>query len=447
MKWTTTLLPLAALSHAVVLPSEHLKIQNPASLLDRLSGKTRQLAEHIEHVVSQIGENALDVAFRTADFEWQESLAAGWLDSAKHLAGEVMNGHHGKHGKHGKHGHHDKPNRTIYELINESKYTTTLARYINEYPDIVEALNGTARNMTIFAPTDEAFEKLPKACKPSKELIKKILAYHISPDFYPAGRVLVTHTIPTTFGEEHLGGQPQRLRLGLGLKGLTVNFYARIVAVDIFGTNGVIHGVDHVIMLPVQASKLVSLLPSEFSTFELALEKTELWQGFAGQHHNGATLFAPSNWAFTKLGHRLNMFLFSAHGKKYLKAILQYHFVPRHTLYSDAYYPAKHDDDGTEGLTEGLRDIPKGKYHLDLETDLAGKSLSVDIARFGGFISMKVNGFASVSVQDGIARDGVVHELESVLLPPKVPGGAFDVLTEDMSVDDLVARLDEHLEL
>lgn len=197
-------------------------------------------------------------------------------------------------------------------------------------------------------------------------------------------------------------------------------------------------------MLPVQASKLVSLLPSEFSTFELALEKTDLWKGFAGEHHNGATLFAPSNWAFTKLGHRLNMFLFSEHGKKYLKAILQYHFVPRHTLYSDAYYPAKHDDDDD---TKGFPHIPKGKYHLDFDTDLKGKSLSVDIARFGGFISMKVNGFASVSVQDGIARDGVVHELDSVLLPPKAPGGDYEELTEDMSVEDLMARLDEHLEL
>lgn len=240
MKWITTLLPLAALSQAIVLPNEDLtdrilrESQKPATLLDRLSDKTRELAAKVEGLVSQIGENALDVALQTADFDYDVSLAGGWLDSAKHLAGEVINGHHGKHGKHGHHGHHHgKSNRTIYELINESKYTTTLAKYINEYPDIVEALNGTARNMTVFAPTDEAFEKLPKDCKPSKDLIKKILAYHISPDFYPARRVLVTHTIPTTFGEERLGGQPQRLRLGLGWKGLAVNFYARIIAVDI----------------------------------------------------------------------------------------------------------------------------------------------------------------------------------------------------------------------
>lgn len=95
-------------------------------------------------------------------------------------------------------------------------------------------MNGTAANYTVFAPTDKAFEKIPKHHhKSSKELIKKVLSYHVSADFYPAGRVLVTHTIPTIVSEESLGGEPQRLRVGLGLKGLAVNFYSRIIAINI----------------------------------------------------------------------------------------------------------------------------------------------------------------------------------------------------------------------
>lgn len=86
----------------------------------------------------------------------------------------------------------------------------------------------------VFAPTDKAFEKIPdKAPKPSKEELKKILLYHVSEDFYPAGKVLVTHTIPTLLSVETLGIGPQRLATEIGLKGLTVNFYSRIVAIDI----------------------------------------------------------------------------------------------------------------------------------------------------------------------------------------------------------------------
>merc|ERR1712098_980495 len=210
------------------------------------------------------------------------------------------------------------------------------------------------------------FEKLPKGHKkPSKELIKKVLAYHVSPDFYPAGRVLVTHTIPTALGEDSLGGNPQRLRVGI----------------NIFGTNGVIHGVDSLILPPPPAYKIIELVPSEFSTLELALVKTGLDKALADAPHAGGTLFAPSNWAFQKLGPRINAFLFSKYGEKYLKALLKYHVVANQTLYSDAFYKEKSSSGEGEVGEDG---IPKGYFHVDLPTLLEDKSLSIDVARYGG---------------------------------------------------------------
>ena len=136
----------------------------------------------------------------------------------------------------GKKGHHHKPNKTIYELVSESKYTTKLAALINEYDDLVKILNGTAANYTLFAPIDSAFDKIPdKAPKPSKEELLDILLYHASSEFYPAGRVLVTHTVPTLLDGKDIGGKPQRLSTNIGFKGLTVNFYSRIIAIDIVG--------------------------------------------------------------------------------------------------------------------------------------------------------------------------------------------------------------------
>ena len=121
-------------------------------------------------------------------------------------------------------------------MIAGSKYTTKLAALINEFPGLVELLNGTAANYTVFAPTDKAFEKIPEhAPKPSKEELKKVLSYHVSPEFFPAGRVLVTHTIPSLLNVDTLGIGPQRLATEISLKGLTVNFYSRIIAVDIVG--------------------------------------------------------------------------------------------------------------------------------------------------------------------------------------------------------------------
>ncbi|KAK0110094.1 hypothetical protein ONS95_002750 [Cadophora gregata] len=486
MKFATTLLPLAVISTAFVIPDEELTNQiliesskKPQTFLDRVSGNIDSVWSGVEETFKDavaFSENAIDNAINVASeitenakttFECHHSMtkfdAQAWIDSAVSSVEDIdifdhphhrPPPHHGPpHHKppHHRHGHHP-PNKTVYELIASSKYTTKLAKLINEYPDLVKTLNGTAANYTVFAPTDKAFEKLPKGHKkPSKELIKKVLAYHVSPDFYPAGRVLVTHTIPTALGEDSLGGNPQRLRVGINLfHGLSVNFYSRIVAVNIFGTNGVIHGVDSLILPPPPAFKIIELVPSEFSTLELALVKTGLGKSLADAPHEGGTLFAPSNWAFKKLGPRINGFLFSKYGEKYLKALLKYHIVANQTLYSDAFYKEKAlvgeaGGRDSEGRKVGEEGIPKGYFHVDLPTLLEDKSLSVDVARYGGFITIKINGFSSVAVQDGIAKDGVIHVVSSVLIPPKTPGGVQEV-EEDMDVEELKERLENFVQ-
>src|SRR5208282_5237149 len=108
---------------------------------------------------------------------------------------------------------------------------------------------------------------------------------------------------------------------------------------------------------------------------------------------------------------------------KYLRALLKYHIVANQTLYSDAFYKAKDAESKVVDEVD-LEAPPKGFFHVDLPTLLDDKSLSIDVARYGGFISIKINGFNTVAVQDGIAKDGVIHVLHSVLIPPKSPGGA-----------------------
>ncbi len=102
---------------------------------------------------------------------------------------------------------------------------------------------------------------------------------------------------------------------------------------------------------------IIDLLPGEFSTLELGLGETGLIHALNDtSNHVGGTLFAPSNFAFRKLGTRINAFLFSRYGQKYLKALLKYHVVANQTLYSDAYYDKS--DEAAENR------IPKGYFHV-----------------------------------------------------------------------------------
>lgn len=204
---------------------------------------------------------------------------------------------------------------------------------------------------------------------------------------------------------------------------------------------------------PPNVIKIIDLLPSEFSTLELGLGKTGLLETLNSTDHAGGTFFAPSNFAFAKLGPKINAFLFSTYGQKYLKALLQYHVVPDNTLYSDAYYEAK--TDGLSIKDDEHHSPTKGYFHVDLPTMLEDRHLSVDVARYGGFISIKVNAFSRVTVQDGIAQDGVIQVVSDVLIPPKKLGGLKERVKswkfwqaegEDMTVEELKQRLEPFVE-
>jgi hypothetical protein len=215
-------------------------LQTSRRLLDDMLSRTSELRERAPSMPRRHRYHKSRVVESVPDSDWLDSTLAtdtrDWLGYDVDDADDTRH-HHGDHDHHGHHGHHGDPhkrsNLTVYQLIKKSKYTTKLAKLIDEDGDLVSVLNSTNANYTVFAPTDDAFERLPKHERPSKDDIKKVLLYHVSADYYPASRVLLSHTIPTLLKEKDLGNFPQRIRIGLGLKGLELDFYSPVVAINI----------------------------------------------------------------------------------------------------------------------------------------------------------------------------------------------------------------------
>lgn len=120
----------------------------------------------------------------------------------------------------------------------------TLATALRE-ADLVTTLQGKGP-YTVFAPTDAAFAKLPKAEIDSllkdKEKLKGILLFHVLPGSYSAQAVNKMHDgdkVKTVSGKE--------FTLGLKNNVVTVNG-ANVSKTDIQASNGVIHAIDTVIM-------------------------------------------------------------------------------------------------------------------------------------------------------------------------------------------------------
>jgi uncharacterized surface protein with fasciclin (FAS1) repeats len=173
------------------------------------------------------------------------------------------------------------------------------------------------------------------------------------------------------------------------------------------------------------------------------LEKSELGPIIEAGEFNGGTLFVPDNPAFSKLGEEINTFLFSEKGASYLHRLIEYHFLPNQALFSNAYY--KPGD--TAALQESqaappASTEPSRRYRLligtkrfPLPTQMQGRKMSVDISRHGGIIAMRLNGSIAVTVQDGLANNGVVHNVADLLIPPRDAGSVAVEQEDGVAVD------------
>ncbi|KAK4156980.1 fasciclin domain protein [Chaetomidium leptoderma] len=415
-----------------------------------------------------------------------KSIQRSTLDSFLALVGssdEEEEDH--PHPPHGGHGHHGDPDKTIYEIIKESKHTTKFAKLVEEHDEIKQLLQDTKHNHTLFVPTDRAFECIPHhrhgkggggdddddddddkhGHKPSKEFLLSLLKYHITPGLYPLRRVRSTNTLPTelhpsalksttTSSSSSSTSHPQRIRVfTTPLLHITrLNFHARLGPGDFAAKNGLIHAVNSLLLPPPSQTSIVRLLPGQFSTLALALETTglgdELDDADQTPRAGGGTLFAPTNRAWARLGPRVNAFLFSDKGRGCLRALVRYHVVVNETLYSDAYYRG-HGQKGEEGGGGGGGG--GGYWHVDLTSLLHGKPISVDVKKRLGFVSIVVNGFTRVVVRDGVADDGVIQVVGKVLIPPHKHLGGHGAEEaeeeEEMSVEDLKSRLEPYMEV
>ncbi len=105
---------------------------------------------------------------------------------------------------------------------------------------LIDTLKG-AGPFTVFAPTDEAFAKVPKetldALLKDKAALTKVLTYHVV-----AGKVMAKDVKPGMVKTV----QGQELTLAT-TGGVTVNG-AKVVAADVAASNGVIHAIDSVVL-------------------------------------------------------------------------------------------------------------------------------------------------------------------------------------------------------
>lgn len=228
---------------------------------------------------------------------------------------------------------------------------------------------------TLFGPTNEAFERAPSYCRnvPLKDVVK----YHIAR------------------GAHKRNEFKNNLQLNSFLPGrlLRINIYPQtnsvtaagrnITGTDNIASNGVVHVLSDVICSLFKGSAAYELSRCrDYSVLNDLIKRAGLYSALDGD--GPFTVFGPTDRAFAKLSPSVIDQLKS--NITALKEVLLYHVVP------DVWY--------TAGLVDGQLKTLQGQ-NLTISTDEGGVHIND----------------ATVILPDAAVSNGVVHSIDTVLLP------------------------------
>jgi len=135
--------------------------------------------------------------------------------------------------------------KTIGELVvSEPRFSTLLAAV--KAADLVDTLNGEG-SFTVFAPTNEAFKKVPEEALTGlladKEELKAVLLRHVVPSTLEGKNIPPGTTALTTAGGEKISVRRDTNNL-IQIQSTAGSAY--VVLFDVIASNGVVHAVDSV---------------------------------------------------------------------------------------------------------------------------------------------------------------------------------------------------------
>ncbi|MFD2166869.1 fasciclin domain-containing protein [Thalassotalea euphylliae] len=276
---------------------------------------------------------------------------------------------------------------------------------------------------TVFAPTDDAFAMLGEetiaTLLENPEVLSSILLQHVV-----AGSVdSVTAFTLNGMAAETASGAMVDIMINADTDMLTVGG-ANVVTKDIYTTNGVIHVIDAVIVgdveVPMTGNTIVDVAvgAGSFTTLVAALQATGLDTVLADDSTD-FTVFAPTDAAFAKLGDETIQALLA--DPDTLSNILLYHVISGSKVMADGALAVANSMDKKVEMANG---------------DMAALSLTGS--------QLFINDSA-VSAADVGADNGVIHVIDSVILPPAMKGeptqSIVDVALADENFSTLVAAL------
>jgi len=258
--------------------------------------------------------------------------------------------------------------------------------------ELTETLKGEGP-FTVFAPTDDAFAKLPagtldELLKPeNKQALTDILLYHVVSGNVMASDVVNLDSTSTVLGKD--------VAIKVENGKVFIND-AEVIITDIETSNGTIHVIDSVILPPADEEAMmeektivdIAVADDRFNTLVAAVTAADLVDTLNGE--GPFTVFAPTDDAFAALPDGTLDSLLLPENKQQLTDILLYHVASGKVMASDVV---------------GLSSAPT----------VLGQDITIKVEDGKVFL----NDTVQVIITDIEASNGVIHVIDAVLLPPQ----------------------------
>ena len=296
-----------------------------------------------------------------------------------------------------------EPQSIVDIAVADSRFTTLVSAL--QAADLAGTLAGEGP-FTVFAPTDEAFAKLPEgtveALLEDIPALTDILLYHVV-----SGEVLAEDVLALEEAETLLD-ESVSIKVENGM--VYLNEDVQVVITDIIADNGVIHVIDSVLLPQEEPGTIVDIAVADgrFTTLVSALQAADLADTLAGE--GPFTVFAPTDDAFAKLPEGTIEALLD--DIPALTDILLYHVVSGEVLAEDVVM-------------------------LEEAETLLGEAVSIKVEEGMVYLNEDVQ----VVITDILADNGVIHVIDSVLLPPEELGTIVDIAVADGRFTTLVSAL------
>ncbi|MFY9811109.1 fasciclin domain-containing protein [Aquabacterium sp.] len=284
--------------------------------------------------------------------------------------------------------------RDIVEVLSDYPEYSLLVEAV-QAAGLVDTLKGRGP-FTVFAPTNTAFvnllgelETTKDALFANKPLLTAVLTYHVLAARVPAADIPFGRAITTVetgiFKIDNVGGPvitDERNRT------------ASITVTNLYASNGVIHGIDKVILPGDKDIVATAQSIPDFSILVEAVVAADLVSTLQGA--GPFTVFAPTNAAFAAALSELDVSkddLFA--NTELLTQILTYHVVPARVLKAEV------------PLNTDITTVESSTFQVNSSLQI------VDVA----------NRLPNIVTTDVLTSNGVIHVIDRVILPfvPTVP--------------------------